>query len=97
MTPPPILCSNLRRMIKGGPVVAGVTLRIPVWRLTLFGAVWLDDHEGERIVLPRREWVEAGGGRRIADIFLFDDHAAQRHFERTALAAARRLIKATAQ
>ena len=95
MIAPPIICTNVRRNLQGGPVVAGVTLRIPVWRLTMFGAVWLDDGGGECIVLPRREWVEPAGARRVADIFMFDDYAAQGHFERTALAAARRLIEAT--
>lgn len=100
MIPPPIICTNLRRIIKiDSPVVAGVTLRIPSWRVTVFGAVWLNDRDGlgERIVLPRREWVESAGGTRVADIFLFDDHAAQRHFERAALAAAKRLLKASAR
>jgi hypothetical protein len=89
MIPPPNICTNLRRIIKiDSPVVAGVTLRIPAWRVTVVGAVWLNDRDGlgERIVLPRREWVE-----------LFDDHAAQRHFERAALAAAKRLLKASAR
>jgi hypothetical protein len=98
MTPPPIICTNLRRIIKpDSPAVAGVTLRIPAWRLTMFGGIWLRDGGGERIVLPRREWVEPGGVRRIADIFMFDDYGAQEHFEQTALAAAKRLRKVAAR
>jgi hypothetical protein len=36
------------------------------------------------------EWIETGGAKRVADIFVFDDYGAQDHFERTALAAAKR-------
>jgi hypothetical protein len=97
MIAPPIICTNLRRNLKPGPVVAGVTLRVPSSRLTIFGAVWLRIGDDERVVLPRREWIEAGGASRIADIFMFDDYSAQDHFERQALAAARRLLKASAQ
>lgn len=94
MTASPIVCTNVRRNLKGGAIVAGVTLRIPGWRVTALGGVWLRNAGGERIVLPRREWVEPAGVRRVADIFVFDDWEAQERFERTALAAARRLIKA---
>lgn len=94
---PLIVCSNVRHNLKGGPVAASVTLRIPAWRVTVFGAVWLNDRDGERIVLPCREWVEPVGGKRFADIFMFDDYDARGHFERTALAAAKRLLKASAR
>jgi hypothetical protein len=87
-----IIATSLRRIDKGGALGA-VTLRVPRWRATLLGCLWVQGSRGERILLPRREWIDAHGAQHTAEIIVFDDLEQLERFEEEALAAVRRLVR----
>jgi hypothetical protein len=51
--------------------------------------------ESENVVLPRREWLDRHDCRRQADLVVFDDRIAAHRFEQAALAAVKRLVRAS--
>jgi hypothetical protein len=88
------IATNLRRINKNG-VLGAVTLHVPQWGATLLGCSWAHGSGGERVVLPRREWLDRHGLEHSAEIIVFDHQGLQQRFEAEALAAVKRLIRAT--
>jgi hypothetical protein len=86
--------TNLRRINKNG-VLGAVTLHVPQWGATLLGCSWAHGSGGERVVLPRREWLDRHGLEHSAEIIVFDHQGLRQRFEAEALAAVKRLIRAT--
>jgi hypothetical protein len=90
---PPLVASRPRRIEHGGDLLGGVNL--PTLRLTALSCEWRTIADVENVVLPRREWLDRHDCRPQADLVVFDDRIAAHRFEQAALAAVKRLVRAS--